>query len=168
MAVATATSLHTRVHTATYLTDIVLGAISDILGHLGLDLTRHYTQFAENEAAIAQWITEQSLEKVILEVARPSGALAFAAEFPITYVGNEQQRGEFVSSRAALARYRAKFASLPAGCSYRLVCTYRATASNMPGWSPTTRASTAGLNSFSFGSLADAPHASASLRIFMS
>ena len=168
MTVTTSTAVYTRVHTATYLTEVVLGAVGDILAHLGLSLGNHHANFAQNEAAIAQWIIEQSLETVILECTTSAGRLAFAAEFPVTYAGNDQQRSEFVSSRAALGRYRAKLASVPAGSTYRLVCTFRTAASDMPGWSSTTRASTAGLNSYSFGSLASAPHASASLRIHMS
>ncbi len=168
MTVTTSTAVYTRVHTATYLTEVVLGAIGDILAHLGLTLGNHQANFAQNEAAIMQWIAEQSLEMVTLECTTSTGKLVLAAEFPVTYAGSDQQRSEFVSSRAALARYRAKLACVPAGTTYRLVCTFRTAASDMPGWSSTTRASTAGLNCYSFGNLASAPHAAASLRIHMS
>jgi hypothetical protein len=46
-----------------------------------------------------------------------------------------------------------------------LVCTFRKARTPMPGWSPTTRASTDGLRALNFGTLASAPHASASMRV---
>ncbi|MDT4995301.1 MAG: Bacterial domain 2 [Actinoplanes sp.] len=167
MSTATYSTLYTRTHTATYLTDVVLGSIGDILAHLGLGLTRHYATFATNETAINQWIHEESLDSVVLECTAPNGTIVLVAEFPLDYTGGGQQQAEFVNSRAALARYRAKLAAVPAGTTYRLVCTFRSAHTSMPGWSTTSRASTAGVSGYTFGTLAGAPHASASARFYL-
>jgi len=164
---ATYSTLHTRTHTATYLTDVVLGSIGDILAHLGLNLARHHATFATDEAAITAWIREESLDTVVLECTAPNGTVVLVVEFPLTYIGDSEQQAEFVNSRAALARYRAKLAAVPAGTSYRLVCTFRTVHTPMPGWSATSRASTAGMSAYTFGTLAGAPHASASARFYL-
>lgn len=167
MSTSTFTTAYTRTHTATYLSDVVLGAIGDILAHLGLDLIHHHSTFGTSEAAITKWIEEESLDTVVLECTAPTGTSVLIVEFPITYRSSGQADASFVESRAALARYRAKLGRAPAGSTYRLVCTYRTARTPMPGWSATSRASTAGLNSYTFGNLAGAPHATASARLYM-
>jgi hypothetical protein len=63
----TSTSATTRTHTATYLTDLILGAIADILADLRIDLTTLYRDWTQDEHAISAWILEGSLEEVVFE-----------------------------------------------------------------------------------------------------
>ena len=63
-----------------------------------------------------------------------------------------------------IAKYDAIHAKFPAGTEFQLFCTYRGAHSTQPGWFPGTRASTAGLRSSTFGTLASGPHAAATLR----
>jgi hypothetical protein len=165
MSTRTSTATHTRTHTATFLTDLLLGTIGDLLAGLGIDATRLYRDWAQDEAAIKQWIEEASLEMLVLECVQPSGTVAPIIEFPVAYTATGLGDAAFTAQRAQLARYRAKLASVPRSTTYRLFCTYRAAHTPMPGWSPGTRASTAGMRASNFGILGSAPHASASMRV---
>ena len=160
MSTSTWTTTYTYTHTATYLSDVIMGTIADVLALLGITPSDSQ-RWDEDQAAIAAWIEEQSLEMVVLECCRPDGTARPIFEFPITYRAGE---GQFENSRASMARAHAKISSVPSGTTYRLFCTFRMARTSQPGWGPGTRASTAGLRSTSFGSLADAPHASAGLR----
>jgi hypothetical protein len=164
----TSTSVYTRTHTATYLAQLVLGTISDLLGALGIDSSRLSREWDQDEAAIKTWIDEQSLEMVVLECHQPNGKHAPIIEFPITYSAYGLGKGAFTEQRAKIARYRAKLETVPAGTTYGLVCTFRAARTEMPGWSPTSRASTDGLRSTNLGVLGSAPHGSASVRVYSS
>lgn len=161
---STSVSTYTRTHTATYLTEVVLGAIADILADLKIDVTVLYRDWKQDEAAIAAWITEESLQQVVLECRQPNGKVAPIIEFPVAYKTTGEGESTFTADRAALARYRAKLERVPAGTTYGIICTFRKTRTPQPGWSPASRASTEGLNSLKFGTLASAPHAAVSMR----
>lgn len=165
MPTATATTVHTRTHTATYLADLVLGTIGDLLADLGIDATRLYRDWNQDEAAIKKWIEEESLAVVVLECVHPSGKVAPIVEFPVSYKATGLGDAAFTAQRAKLARYRAKLEHVPSGTTFRLFCTYRKGHTEMPGWYPGTRASTDGLRAQNFGLLGSAPHASASMRV---
>lgn len=161
MSTSTSTTTYTYTHTATYLSDVIMGTIGDVLALLGIT-PNGATRWDQDQSAIAAWIEERSLEMVVLECNRPDGTVRPIFEFPVTYKTTGQ--GEFENSRAAMARAHAKISSVPSGTTYRLFCTFRTARTPQPGWSRGTRASTDGLRSSSFGTLADAPHASASVR----
>jgi hypothetical protein len=164
MSTRTSTSVHTVTQTATYLTEVILGTIADVLADLGINLTRLYADWSQDESAIAAWIAEGSLKEVILECHRPSGTVSPVFEFPISYHAGGVGDAQFVNSRAAMARYRAKLESVPLGTTYRLFCTFSGPHTTQPGWSAGKRASTDGLRATSFGTLAEGPHARAGLR----
>jgi hypothetical protein len=162
--VATHNITFTRTHTAAYLTDVILGTTGDILAHLGIAASQFTRDWATNETGINAWITEGSLEQVILECHQPSGVVDPVIEFPVTYTPAGTADAEFTASRARLARFLAKLSTVPAGTTYRLFCTFSAPHSSQPGWGPGTRASTNGLRSTTFGTLSRAPHGSAGMR----
>lgn len=158
----TATRTYTRTHTATFLTGAVMGAISNILSRLKIDDSRLYRNWAQIEKGINAWIGEGALKAVVLECVTPSGTVAAVFEFDVTY--STSAGAEFRASQARLARFNSKIAAVPRGSTYRIVCTFKGTASSQPGWSSTQRASTAGLRPTSFGTLGRAPDATASMR----
>ena len=160
----TATYTYTRVHTATHLTDVILGTIGDILADLGINTGPLHSRWETNENAIKAWIKEGSLDTVVLECQPPSGAAKPVFEFPVEYTATGTGNAEFTASRARLARFLAKLNRVPAGTTFRLVCTFNGPSSEQPGWSATTRAATTGLQSLTFGTIGSAPHASAGLR----
>ena len=162
----TSVSTYTRTHTATHLADVILGSIADILGTLGIDATRVFADWDTDQRAISAWIEEGSLASVALECHQPGGAVAPIFEFPVSYSGTGEGDRKFTADRAALARYLAKLQTVPTGTVYRLFCTYNGSHSGQTGWSPGTRASLLGMRSYSFGTLAAGPHASAGLRYF--
>jgi hypothetical protein len=162
--VSTHTLAFTRVHTATYLTEVILGAIGDILADLGIVTSRFVQDWDMNERAIKAWITEGSLNQVALECHQPSGVVAPVIEFPVAYTTIGAGDAEFTASRARLARFRAKLDQVPAGATHRLFCTFSGPHTAQPGWSPGTRASTDGLHGITFGTLGRAPDGSVSMR----
>ena len=162
----TATYSYTRVHTATHLTDVILGTIGDILADLRIRIAPLNEQWETYESAIKAWITEGSLAAVILECQPPTGTAKPVIEFPVAYTATGAGDAEFTASRARLARFLAKLDRVPAGTTFRVVCTYNGTATDQPGWSATTRASTTGLQSLNFGTIGSAPHASADMRYY--
>ena len=165
MTTATSTSTHTRTHTATFLAEVILGSVGDLLAALGIDAARLYSRWDEDEAAIKKWIEEESLETVVIECVQPTGKVAPIVEFPIIYTAYGLGDAAFTAQRAKLARYQAKLASVPSGTTWGIVCTFRKSRTPMPGWSTGSRASTDGLRSANFGVLASAPHASTSMRV---
>ena len=166
MTTATSTVVHTRTHTATFLAEVILGAIGDLLADLGINASRLYTEWDQDEAAIKQWIEEESLDTVVLECRQPSGKVSPIVEFPVSYTTYGLGDAAFTVQRAKLARYRAKLAAVPVGTTFGLVCSFRSGYHTpMSGWSPTSRASTAGLRSTNFGVLASAPHARSSMHV---
>ncbi|MEV4845092.1 hypothetical protein AB0K20_17990 [Micromonospora matsumotoense] len=159
----TSTHSYTRVHTATHLTEVILGSIGDILADLGIDTGPLHARWRTNEDAIKAWITEGSLAAVVLECQPSTGTARPVIEFPVRYAASGTGDAEFTASRARLARFRAKLDRVPYGTTFRLVCTFNGTHSSQPGWSSTTRASLTGLQSLNFGTVGSAPHASAGL-----
>ena len=110
---STSVSTYTRTQTATYLTDVVMGAIADILSDLKIDVTVLYRDWKQDEAAIAAWIEEESLQQVVLECHQPNGTVAPIIEFPVAYTETGKGDATFTADRAALARYRAKLDGFP-------------------------------------------------------
>jgi hypothetical protein len=161
---STTTTTFTRTHTATYLADAILGTISEILGHLGIPLTNGSLAWARDAKAIAAWIEEESLKEVVLECHRADGTVAPVFEFPLRYSADAIDDAVFTTSTHSVAKYRAKIASTPAGTRFRLFCSFTGAHTPQDGWSSGTRASTAGLRSSTFGTLASGPHAAASLK----
>lgn len=163
-ATSTSTTTWTITHTATHLADVILGSIADILSTLGIDPTRLFADWATDQKAISAWIAERSLDSVVLECHQPGGTVAPILEFPVSYSTSGVADQGFTADRASLARYLAKLSSVPRGTSFKVLVTYRSAYTPQPGWGPGSRASTAGMRSHSFGTLASAPHASASMR----
>ncbi|MDQ3405649.1 MAG: hypothetical protein M3548_20030 [Actinomycetota bacterium] len=161
---STSTSTWTIVHTATHIAEVILGSIADVLGHLGIDMTRLFSDWEQDESAISAWIAERSLATVVLECHRPNGTVSPVLEFPVTYNANGTGDQKFTTDRASLARYMAKLQSVPFGTTYRIFCSFNGPRSPQSGWSPGSRADTTGMRSRSFGTLTGAPHASAALR----
>jgi hypothetical protein len=161
---STATSTYTITQTATFIADVIMGSIADILGTLGIDATRVFRDWAQDEAAITAWIAEQSLEAVVLECHQPNGSVNPIVEFPVQYTAAGTGNKTFTADRASLARYLAKLQSVPRNTTYRLFVTFRKARTEQAGWSAGTRAGTEGMRSTSFGTLAGAPHASTGLR----
>ncbi|HEV7642087.1 MAG TPA: hypothetical protein VGO39_14570 [Gaiellaceae bacterium] len=168
MSTHTTTSVYTRTHTAVYLTEAILSTITGILAQLDIDASRLLRDWEQDSKAISAWITEGSLAMVIVECTRPDGTVNPVFEFPVTYTSGREGDAQFVTSQAAIARYRAKFATTPRGTTFRLFCTFCTARTPQPGWSEGTRASIDGLRSTSFGTVAEGPHARASGRYLSS
>jgi hypothetical protein len=160
----TSTVTTTRTHTATWLAEIILGTIADIMADLGVDATRFFREWDQDEAAIKEWVLEGSLALVVLECHQPNGKVAPVLEFPVRYSATGQGDANFTAHRASIARFRAKLDLVPPGTTYAILCSFEGPHSAQPGWGPGTRASTADLRATALGTIATAPDASASMR----
>lgn len=160
----TSTYNFTFTETAVYLADVILGSVADVVAALGLSPATSATRVQQDETAIIQWIKEKSLDAVVLEFTDSRGIAVEVFEFDVVYKPYGDADSEFYADRASLARYRAKLKQLPSGTTWRLVCTYRTAHTTMPGWTSTTRASTDGMRSTTFGTLGAGPGASSTLR----
>ena len=155
---------YTRAHTATQLTEVMLGTIGDIIADLGIGCSEFNRNWEQNESAIQAWIMEGSLDQVVLECHQPSGAVDPVIEFPVTYTSSGTGNVEFTTSRARLSRFLAKLDRVPSGTTCKLFCTFLCSHSTQPDWGPGTRASTDGLRGITFGTLGRTPHGSAGMR----
>lgn len=162
--IRTSVSTHTRTKTATYLAEVVMGTIADVLSELKIDVTALFRDWKQDEAAILAWIDEGSLAQVILECRHPNGSVSPILEFPLAYRSSGEGDAAFTADRASLARYRAKLQRVPPGTTFSILCSFNGAHSDQPGWGPAARTSTEGRASFAFGTLASAPHASLSMR----
>lgn len=165
MSTATTTYTVTRAHTATHLSNAINGAIVEILTGLGIAASSLASRWpTEYDPAIRAWIQEGSLAAVVVECHQPGGVVAPILEFPIEYYSDGS--GTLSHRHVAVARLWAKLTAVPSGTWFKVICTYHGFHSPQVGWGTTQRASTAGLTSNSFGTLAEGPHASASVRYY--
>lgn len=165
MSTSSATRTITRSHTAVHLTSAIMGALTEILTHLGISASTLLTKWDQTyQPALEAWIMEGSLEQVVLECTRPNGSVDPIFEFPIEYFTDGS--AALSHRHVALARQWVKVHSVPPGTTFAVICTYRFPESSQPGWTTTTRASTAGMRGVSLGTLAAGPHASASVRYY--
>ncbi|NCL78246.1 hypothetical protein [Rhodococcus sp. YH1] len=167
MSTSTSTNTYTRAHTATHLSDVILSSIADILATLGIEASRLYQSWDQDAAAIAAWITEGSLASVSVEC-HHSGTVDPIFEFPVSYTAKGFGDRGFTADNASMLRYLAKLKAVPAGTTFKLFCAFNGPRTPQPGWSPGSSASTANLRSRTIGTLATAPDATASARVYMS
>lgn len=161
---STHTYSYTRTHTATHLTDVILGTISGILADLGINTASLTRDWVITETGIKAWIIEESLNAVVVECHQPSGAVAPVIEFPVSYHASGDGNAAFTASQARLARFLAKLDRVPAGTTFQLFCTFKRPRTPQPGWGTGQLTGTQGLRSIAFGTLGSAPHASAGMR----
>ncbi len=165
MSTTVGTHVGTNVRTAVHLTDAVMGTFQDILAHFGLSagyLNQHWTVI---EDGLTTWIAEGSLEDVRLECGDPSDPDAIF-RVPLSYRVSGAGDITFVTSQARLARALAKYETVPADATYRVVVSHRWSHTHVDGWSSTTAADTSGMSSYNLGGLGSGPDASASLMYF--
>ncbi|MDA8295020.1 MAG: hypothetical protein M0004_00290 [Actinomycetota bacterium] len=164
-ATSTSTNTYTRTHTAAYLAEAILGTISEVLAHLGIPTSQGSWDLERDERAIAAWYEEGSLKLVALECHQPDGTVAPVFEFPVTYSAHPlSELKAFQTDAVSLANFRQKINATPRGTTFRLFCSFNGTHSDQKGWSAAARASTDGLRSSSFGTIASGPHGSAEMR----
>lgn len=151
-----------RTRTAVHLTDVITGAFSLVVAHLGLSASYLAGNWGTIEQGLMMWIEEGTLDEVSLEFGDPADPIA-VFDIPLQYRFTGTANEEYVANRARLARLAAKIERVPAGTAYRVVVSHNGLHANVPGWSATTRADRSGLTSHNLGTLGSGPEASASL-----
>lgn len=165
MTTSTYAYAYTRAHTATHLSDTIMGSITDILVTLGIDPTRHFSHWNQNSRAIAAWIEEGSLRQVAVECVHPDSTVEPVFEFDVSYTEGGVGDSKFTADNAVMLKYLAKLRSVPKNTTFRIFCSHHWTPSDQPGWSDGTRASTAGLRARTIGTLAGGPDARTTARV---
>lgn len=84
MTTSTSTYTYTIAHTATYLSEVIMGEIGDLLATLGI-VAHDAERWDLDQRAITAWIVERSLKQVDLECHRPDGRVRPIFQFPIIY-----------------------------------------------------------------------------------
>lgn len=165
MTTSTFTYTVTRTHTATHLCNAILGALAEILSHLGLSANSLAANWDDQyRPAIQTWINEGSLDQVVLECHRLDGRVEPIFEFPIEYTYDGT--AELSHRHTALARLWSKLNRVPAGTQWTIFCQFHGSRTPMEGWVSGFRSSTEDLRSFTLGTLAGGPHAAASIRAY--
>ncbi|WP_394804089.1 hypothetical protein [Clavibacter michiganensis] len=166
MMTSTTTSTYTRTQTATYLSDVLMGTMRDILVQLGISAKTLLDDWDQNQRAIAAWISEGSLGKVVLECHQPQGAVNPIFEFPISYDAANVGDRAFVTSQASIVSYISKVRSVSVGSTFKLYCEFQSARTPQPGWQSGNRSATSQLQARTIGTLASGPHASTAARIY--
>ena len=143
---------NTYAHTATFITDKMLRSIQIIIRESGLDPSKFAHDWEWMERGIRTWLGTHDLERVVLEVYRPSsGRLVGRWDFDVIYdYGVEGDGGMWVDTDAI--RYAILKAGLwPAECEYRIVVSNKPGRPDVDGWSRTKLRSTDGFSRHSIG-----------------
>jgi len=151
-----------RTRTAVHLTDVITGAFSLIVAHLGLSTSYLTGNWEAIERGLMTWIEEGTLNGVSLEFGDPAKPIA-VYDIPLQYRFSGTAEEEYVANRARLARLAAKIVKVPAGTVYRVVVSHNGPHAHVGGWGVTTRADRSGLTSHNLGTLGSGPEATASL-----
>lgn len=162
MTTSTSTHTYTRTHTATFLTDVVLSTLTQVMSHLGLNSSRLRNEWAiEYAPAIRAWLAEGSLRTVVLECTTPAGRKE-RFDLPVEYIDGT---GSFRDRAGRVLRYLDKVNRLPSGSTWRIVCQYNGGHTPQPGWGSTSLDAPTGL-AMSLGTVGRAPHATVGLRTY--
>jgi hypothetical protein len=164
----TSTVAATFVHTCTYLGSKISGALQGILTEAGLGQLSLKYDWDDVEGALRQWLGEQSLKDVILEIFEPGSDVAAARfDVDISYVGGEPTtafRNDLTTSRIA-----ARKAAIKAGgdLRFRVVLNLKDGHSPRTGWSSTKPRGTGTMSVRVMGELAAGPGATSHLRFWV-
>jgi hypothetical protein len=165
MTVGVGTHSSTRVRTAVYLTDAIMGTFETILARFGLSPMYLKMHWSNIEDGLVTWITEGSLKSVQLECGDPDNPHA-VFQVPLDYTTTGDGDIAFVTSQARITRAMAKFSTIPRGVDYRIVVEHHGSHTPVDGWTSTTTADTSNLAKYSLGSVASGPDARATLNYF--
>lgn len=123
--------------TANFVSNTVFHSLSRIIQERGLSLDYLTENRKIIEDGIFIWVTEQSLQSLVLEVFRDGTDIALERfDYLFTYVADPVS---IVShpSIDRLTEFCRKLNSLPSEAKYRILVTLKAGATQVAGWSPT-------------------------------
>lgn len=146
--------VNTYTHTVTYVTEMLLLSLKEIVRGSGLSPEKLTDDWASYQLAISTWLDTRDLETVVLEVFNPSsGTLVGRWDFDIIY-GISGDGGMWVDTDDI--RYHIKKAGLwPADCDYKIMALTKPGRPDVFGWSKGALRSTEGFIRQSIGTTID-------------
>lgn len=166
MSVATRTASRTFTQTATHLASAITSSLAETLLAIGISPSQveHVHGY---ERAIAAWIDEQTLGKVLVEIRGPNGMPTRYYTWEIDYYAVDTSQA-FRDQLARLRRQLAKEPQVPPWSTFEVTAVPRPgrTLSEQTGWSWRTTALTNLSGGHRHGTAASGPGASATLRSY--
>ena len=151
---STSVSVNTYIYSTTYVTDKMLSSLKWIIYWSGLDPDKLTRNWAPLELGIKTWLRSRHLERVTLEIYRPtSSSLVGRWDFDLVYSYDSSDDGSMSVDTDAI-RYAIKKAGVnPKACSYRIIVHNKDGRPEVVGWSPAEYLSTSGLVRQSVGAV---------------
>ncbi len=151
---STVVAVNTYTNTVTYVTDMLLISIKNIIRLSGLDPSKFADDWGWMERGIKTWLDTHDLEKVVLEVYEPkTDKLVGRWDFEISY-GFSGDDSFFVDPDVIKYHIR-KQGVIPNICEYRILTTTRPERPDVQGWTKTIFRSTDGFVRQSIGTTID-------------
>src|SRR5260370_316456 len=131
------TTSTTHTHVITYLTEMMLYSLGNIIRDSGLDMERFADNRVNYERGIKEWLTSGHLEKVILEVFDPAtAALVRRWDFELEVDGDGDLG--FWFDGADIRYHLLKSGKIPSKCGYALIVATKPGRPDVAGWTPCT------------------------------
>ena len=146
-----ATVTYTRTHSVTYVTDNMLRSMLRIIRLSGLAPENYIGEWESLSNAVATWLDDGDLTKMVLEVCDPTGnRLIRRFDIKVRYDEGTGD-GTFWTDVDQLARAVQNAGVAPQRATYRIVLVTLPGRRHIHGWSLTTLRSTAGMVCQSLG-----------------
>lgn len=147
---STFVSVNTYTHSVTYVTDNMLRCLQGIIRDSGLSPEKIASEWTVLQRGISKWLETRHLERVVLEVFKPSdGSLVGRWDFDISY--GSQGDGSMWVNTDDIKYHILKAGQWPGSCDYGIIVTTRTGRPEVAGWSTTAFRSTAGFVRQSIG-----------------
>lgn len=143
-------------HAVTYVADNLLKSLKDILLYSGLDPGKLAANRDVLHRGISAWIESGHLRKIVLEVYTPAGnkpVTRWDINISYEWTGSD---GQFWTDTEAIRYAIRKAGLLPSSAEYAVIVDLATGAPQVPGWTPTTFRSTAGMVEQRIGTTAEA------------
>lgn len=152
---STFVSVNTYTHSVTYVTDKILHSLQRIILLSGLSPEKLTSSWEVLECGIKKWLETEDLEKIVLEIYKPSeNTLVGRWDIEIRYGFTGD--GSFWVDTDDIKYHIKKAGLCPSDCEYRVVVTTKQGRPDVKGWSSTTLRSTEGFVKQSIGTTIDA------------
>lgn len=157
---STAVSVNTYTHTATYIAGKMMLTLKEIVRESGLSPAYLATNWVSLEGAVAFYLRDRRLVRLVLEV-YPGGCptiLAGRWDLEITYADTGGDGGSFWTDTDLIRYSIAKAGTHPSTCGYRFLLSAKP-GPDYPGWSDTKFLPTDNFTRYCVGSQIGAPGA---------
>ena len=158
---STSVAVNTHTHTATYLAAKMMLTLKELIRETGLKPENMCGTWMSLETAIAFYLRNRTLRKVILEVC-PAGRpveLVGRWDLEINYTSTDSADGGFWVDTNLIKYSIAKAGAYPSTCTYHFVLTVSPGAADPDGWGDGKLLSTDGFKCYSLGLQIGAPGA---------